>query len=80
MQSLSQQQRLNLKLSPQQIQLMKLIEVPTLHLEERILEELNENPALELKDSLRSAAIFRKLPLLEKRVHDLEKQINEDKQ
>lgn len=41
---------------------------------------LNGTPALELKDSLRSAAIFRKLPLLEKRVHDLEKQINEDKQ
>lgn len=51
MQSLSQQQRLTLKLSPQQIQLMKLIEVPTLHLEERILEELNDNPALELKEN-----------------------------
>ena len=51
MQSLSQQQRLTQKLSPQQIQLMKLIEVPTLHLEERILEELNDNPALELKEN-----------------------------
>lgn len=51
MQSLSQRQRLLQKLSPQQIQLMKLIEVPTLHLEERILEELNDNPALELNDA-----------------------------
>jgi RNA polymerase sigma-54 factor len=51
MQSLTQRQRLLQKLSPQQIQLMKLIEVPTLHLEERILEELNENPALELNDN-----------------------------
>lgn len=40
---------------------------------------LNGTPAIELKDSLRSAAIFRKLPLLEKRVHELEKQNKEDK-
>jgi UDP-3-O-[3-hydroxymyristoyl] glucosamine N-acyltransferase len=40
---------------------------------------LNGTPALEIKDSLRSAAIFRKLPLLEKRVHELEKQNKEDK-
>ncbi|MES2430128.1 MAG: RNA polymerase factor sigma-54 [Bacteroidota bacterium] len=35
------------KLSPQQIQLMKLLQVPTQQLEERIKEELEENPALE---------------------------------
>ncbi|MFZ4056674.1 MAG: RNA polymerase factor sigma-54 [Ferruginibacter sp.] len=35
------------KLSPQQIQLMKLLQVPTAQLEERIKEELEENPALE---------------------------------
>src|SRR5674476_1071855 len=47
--SLSQnlQQKLLQKLSPQQIQLMKLLQVPTVHLEERIKEELEENPALE---------------------------------
>ncbi len=47
--SLSQrlQQKLSQKLSPQQIQLMKLLQVPTAHLEERIKEELEENPALE---------------------------------
>ncbi len=43
----SLQQKLLQKLSPQQIQLMKLLQVPTMHLEERIKEELEENPALE---------------------------------
>ncbi|MEY3179245.1 MAG: polymerase factor sigma-54, partial [Bacteroidota bacterium] len=42
------QQRLQQKLSPQQIQLMKLLQVPTLLLEERIKEEMEDNPALEL--------------------------------
>jgi RNA polymerase sigma-54 factor len=40
-------QKLLQKLSPQQIQLMKLLQVPTAFLEERIKEELEENPALE---------------------------------
>jgi RNA polymerase sigma-54 factor len=43
----SQQQKLLQKLSPQQIQLMKLLQVPTFNLEERIKEEMEENPALE---------------------------------
>ncbi|RFM35653.1 RNA polymerase factor sigma-54 [Chitinophaga silvisoli] len=43
----TQQQKLLQKLSPQQIQLMKLLQVPTAVLEERIKEELEENPALE---------------------------------
>jgi RNA polymerase sigma-54 factor len=43
----SLQQRLLQKLSPQQIQLMKLLQVPTANLDERIKEELEENPALE---------------------------------
>jgi RNA polymerase sigma-54 factor len=38
------------KLSPQQIQLMKLLQVPTAQLEERIKEEIEENPALEEAD------------------------------
>jgi len=41
------QQKLLQKLSPQQIQLMKLLQVPTANLEERIKEEMEENPALE---------------------------------
>ena len=35
------------KLSPQQIQLMKLLQIPTAVLEQRIKEELEANPALE---------------------------------
>ncbi len=35
------------KLSPQQIQMIKLLEVPTLQMEQRIKKELEENPALE---------------------------------
>lgn len=43
----SLQQKLLQKLSPQQIQLMKLLQVPTMELEQRIKEEMEENPALE---------------------------------
>jgi RNA polymerase sigma-54 factor len=43
----SLQQRLQQKLSPQQIQVIKLLEVPTLELEERIRQEMEENPALD---------------------------------
>jgi len=46
----SLQQKLLQRLSPQQIQLMKLLQVPTANLEERIKEELEDNPALELSD------------------------------
>jgi len=41
------QQKLLQKLSPQQIQMIKLLEVPTVMLEQRIKKELEENPALE---------------------------------
>ncbi len=40
-------QKLLQKLSPQQIQLMKLLQVPTAVLDQRIKEELEANPALE---------------------------------
>lgn len=43
----SLQHKLLQKLSPQQIQLMKLLQVPTVALEQRIKEELENNPALE---------------------------------
>ncbi len=46
----SLQQKLLQKLSPQQIQLMKLLQVPTANLEERIKEELEANPALEVDE------------------------------
>ncbi|MCK5537455.1 MAG: RNA polymerase factor sigma-54 [Bacteroidales bacterium] len=41
------QHKLLQKLSPQQIQLIKLLEVPALELEQRVKEELEVNPALE---------------------------------
>lgn len=43
----SQQLRLSQKLLPQQILLMKLLQLPTMALEERIKEEMEANPALE---------------------------------
>src|SRR5260370_33469512 len=47
MQKLSLNQSLQQKLSPQQIQFIKLLQVPTAELESRIEEELEINPALE---------------------------------
>jgi RNA polymerase sigma-54 factor len=43
----SLQQKLQVKLSPQQIQLMKMLQIPTMELDQRIKEELESNPALE---------------------------------
>ncbi|GAB3918408.1 RNA polymerase factor sigma-54 [Larkinella terrae] len=47
MQRLSLTQSLQQKLSPQQIQFIKLLQIPTAELETRIEEELEINPALE---------------------------------
>lgn len=41
------QQKLQQKLSPAQIQMIKMLELPTLELEERIMQEIEENPVLE---------------------------------
>ncbi|MCL1821807.1 MAG: RNA polymerase factor sigma-54 [Prolixibacteraceae bacterium] len=49
-QRLSLQQKLLQKLSPQQIQVIKLLEIPTLQLEQRIKKEIEENPVLELEN------------------------------
>ena len=43
--------KLSQKLSPQQIQLMKLIQLPTIDFEQKIQRELEENPALEMGDN-----------------------------
>ena len=43
----SLQQKLLQKLSPQQIQMIKLLEIPTIQLEQRIKKEMEENPVLE---------------------------------
>ena len=40
-------QKLQQKLSPQQIQLMKMLQIPTMELDQRIKEEMEINPALE---------------------------------
>ena len=42
------QLKLSQKLSPQQIQLMKLIQLTTAELEQKIKNEIEENPALEM--------------------------------
>ena len=44
--------KLSQKLSPQQIQLMKLIQLPTLDFEQKIQREIEENPALEMGKNL----------------------------
>jgi len=44
------QQKLLQKLSPQQILLMKLLQIPSMALEQRIKQEIEENPALELPE------------------------------
>lgn len=49
-QALVQKQTQTLNLTPQQIQLMKLIEVPTMELAASIKEEMESNPALEVDD------------------------------
>src|SRR5687768_14019117 len=51
MQKLGLSQQLQQKLSPQQIQFIKLLQVPTAELENRIEEELEINPALEEGES-----------------------------
>src|SRR6476619_4157479 len=51
MQRLDLKQLLSQKLSPQQIQFIKLLQIPTAELETRIKEEMEVNPALEEGDS-----------------------------
>jgi RNA polymerase sigma-54 factor len=52
-QKLSIQQKLLQKLSPQQIQMIKLLELPAIQLEQRVKRELEENPVLEVDDNHR---------------------------
>ncbi len=49
MQKINQRQELKLvqKLSPQQIQMIKLLELPALQMEQRVQQEIEENPVLE---------------------------------
>ena len=50
-QSLTIQQQQQLKLSPLQIQVMKLLTQSTLEFNERVEQEIEENPALEVDES-----------------------------
>jgi len=52
--NLSQQLRLGLRLTPQQVQYLKLLQLPTLSLEQRIKLELELNPMLELNEEQES--------------------------
>lgn len=54
----SQQQRLLQRMSPQQIQFLKLLRVPTLEMEMRIKEEMEINPALEYNTEEHKEDIF----------------------
>ena len=47
MQRLGLQQKLQQRLSPLQVQLIKMLEVPTMEMEQRVEQELEANPALE---------------------------------
>lgn len=53
-QFLSQKQSLQQRLSPQQIQFIKLLQLPTIALEQRVKEEMEINPALEEGDNFES--------------------------
>ena len=52
MQEISQRQEQIMiqRLSPRQILLMKLLQIPTIMMEQRINEELESNPALEIDE------------------------------
>lgn len=72
------------KLSPQQIQLMKLLQVPTAMLDQRIQEELEANPALEdSKDDLNKEEEDNSSDVIDEELYgreerDTEDSINED--
>lgn len=76
------QQKLLQKLSPQQIQLIKLLEIPTIQLEQRIKKELEENPALEEGMDKDDADIREELPGTEEQSEDegfsIDQYLNDD--
>jgi RNA polymerase sigma-54 factor len=53
----SQQMKMSqqMKLAPRMIQSMEILQLPTMALDERIEQELSENPCLELRSSDRDA-------------------------
>ncbi len=72
-QSISQKQQQTLKLSPQMIQSVKLLTLPAAELREYIYQEVENNPALELKDDDKKvdpAVEIEKLPDRQKTASD----------
>lgn len=72
----SLQQKLLQKLSPQQIQFIKLLQIPTVMLDSRIKEELEENPALE-DASLSSAEEIPEYSLDDDHTNDTKEEVND---
>ena len=71
--------KLQQKLSPQQIQLMKLLQLPTVALEQRIKEEMENNPALdEGKDEEEEMELTQHDDYEEKERSEAEKEFNFD--
>ena len=70
-------QKLQQKLSPQQIQLMKLVQLPTQSLEARIKQEIEENPALQ-EGKEKAEDIFENDASDEREVRDSMEEINWD--
>ena len=73
-QSLGQrlQQGMQQKLSPQQLQFIKLLQLNTIALEQRIKEEIEVNPILEEDETLQTEEIF------DTELNSIEKEENED--
>ena len=65
--------KLSQKLSPQQIQLMKLIQLPVLDFEQKLKQEIEENPALEIAELSNSEDEFNDDDKI-----DIEDYINDD--
>lgn len=72
------QQKLLQKLSPQQIQMIKLLEIPSMQLEQRIKSEIEENPALEEGADHEGEELFEEKNLDEDKGFSLDEYINTD--
>jgi RNA polymerase sigma-54 factor len=72
------QQKLLQKLSPQQIQMIKLLEIPSMQLEQRIKKEIEENPALEEGADMDADEPFENKPVEEDKDFSLNEYSNTD--
>ncbi|MCO6500331.1 MAG: RNA polymerase factor sigma-54 [Vicingus serpentipes] len=70
--------KLQQKLSPQQIQLMKLLQLPTVALEQRIKEEMESNPALDEGKEEEEEDIEQEDDFGREEISDAEKEFNFD--